>query len=87
MDRLMKILSWRELALRFLDSHNPQPERAIVVAHAILEWDGDLGDNMRHHAHGFAVQAVRIIEGPDYAAVDTMPEIERWLIRWKAANL
>jgi hypothetical protein len=86
--RLVRLLAWRELALRFLNAHTPQPDRAIVVAHAILEWDGDLGENMRHNAHYFTVQAVNIMElDEDYKQLSSACQVENWLIRWRAANL
>jgi hypothetical protein len=85
---LVRLLAWRELAFRFLDAHNPQPYRAIVVAHAILDWNGELGENMRHHAHHFTVQAVRIIELDDaHQQLSSACPVENWLIRWRTANL
>lgn len=87
MPRIVRLLAWRELALRFLDAHNPQPYRAIVVAHAILDWDGELGFNIRNHAHHFTTMAVRIIDGPDQAETPEMTDLEKWLIRWRAEQM
>ena len=57
-------MHFRELALRFLDSYNPQPVRAIVIADCICSYDGELDDKvpMRHQAHDFVTQAMRAID-------------------------
>jgi hypothetical protein len=84
---LKRILAWRELALRFIDSYNPQPDKAIVIAHCILEWDGELGDNMRRHAHHFVERAVMFIDGPEQVETPKMDDLDKWLIRWRKDQL
>lgn len=66
LDRLVRLLSFRELALRFLDGINPQPYHAIVIADAVVSFDGvddlDAAIPMRHHAHEFVTEALNVIE-------------------------
>ena len=57
-------LHFRELALRFLDGMNPQPDKAIVIADAICSYDGeiDTGRPIRYEAHDFFHEALKVIE-------------------------
>lgn len=63
-ERLLLLLQFRELGLRFLDSFNPKLNKSIVVADAILSYDGDINTNrpIRHQAHEFVQECVGIIE-------------------------
>ena len=78
---ILERLHFRELALRFLDSYNPQPDRAVVIADAICAFDGMLTDAipMRHHAHRFVAEAYRIIE-QEREGSDA--PFSAWLIWW-----
>jgi hypothetical protein len=82
--RLVRLLSFRELALRFLDDVNPKPERAIVIADAIVSFDEvDSLDRlvpMRHHAHAFVDEALRVIEYR--SAFLSGRQFGRWMVVW-----
>lgn len=83
-DQLVRLLSFRELALRFLDGVNPQPYHAIVIADAIVSFDGvaelDPGIPMRHHAHEFVQEALRVIENKAKFLSDK--PFSRWMVVW-----
>ena len=74
-------IHFRELALRFLDSYNPQPEKSIVIADAILSYDGYVDETipMRHTAHSFVSKAMRVIEkgGSEGDSV-----VGKWIHEW-----
>lgn len=74
-------IRFRELSLRFLDLYNPQPERAIVIADAILSFDGavDKERPMRHISHEFVNAATRLIEKSSEIGDSPM---ERWISDW-----
>lgn len=79
---LYRRLAWRELALRFLDSCNPEPDRAIVIANCIVDYDGpmDLEKPLRHSAHEFFRMAERLIE---HGNVPTEASaMASWIMRW-----
>lgn len=75
---------WRELALRFLDGFNPQPERAIVIADAIVDFaaTGDVDESvpLRHHAHDFVRTAHRLIEQQQDPVASS--QIDQWVAKW-----
>lgn len=77
---ILQRLHFRELALRFLDSYNPQCDKAIVIADAILSWNGplDTSEPMRYQASDFVRQAVRIIEN----TMEPAGKYSAWLIQW-----
>lgn len=81
---LVRLLSFRELALRFLDGINPQPYHAIVIADAIVSFDGvdqlDAAIPMRHHAHEFVQEAMRVIENK--ATFLSGRQFGRWMVVW-----
>lgn len=83
-DMILQRLAWRELALRFLNSFNPQPDKAIVIANAIVEYDGEIGFPMRYHAHGFVQSAYQIIEH-EKTWKPTL-EMDEWLMAWKVRS-
>ena len=74
-------IRFRELALRFLDSFNPQPEKAIVIADAILSYDSYIDEKlpMRHSAHAFVLEATKLIEkgSPPREGI-----VGKWLNEW-----
>ena len=74
-------IRFRELSLRFLDSYNPQPDRAIVIADAILSFDGEIDEQlpMRHISHRFVYAATRLIEKECVLGSSPM---ERWISDW-----
>ena len=82
--RLVRLLSFRELALRFLDDTNPKPYHAIVIADAIVSFDEceSLDDQvpMRHHAHEFVQEALRVIECK--TAFLSGRQFARWMVVW-----
>lgn len=87
---LLRVLAWQELAIWFLNEYNPRPERAVVIAHAILEWDGETSHlNMRHHAHCFVERAYRIIELGQVLETteDHHPAMLAWITDWTKKNL
>ena len=82
---LYRWLGWRELALRFLDSYNPKPERAIVIVNVIVEFDGHIPDDvpLRHHAHEFVRTADTIISQRGTPKINPVSE---WIRRWCVSN-
>ena len=92
-----KLSAWRELALRFLDGVNPQPERAIVIADCILSFNlVDLIAEalpLRHHAHAFVQYALRVIEyrtanplATSNSTLTASEQVEEWIWKWNAAK-
>jgi hypothetical protein len=85
-EQLLKQLAWRELALRFLDSMNPKPDKAIVIADAICAYRNIdyLGGSTRHHAHFFVREAIRQIEQEMSPTVPSTTTYE-WIYNWNKA--
>ena len=74
-------IRFRELSLRFLDSYKPQSDRAIVIADAILSFDGEIDEKqpMRHISHEFVSAALRLIERECVLGNSPM---ECWISDW-----
>ena len=83
-DSLVRLLAFRELALRFLDGIVPQPYHAIVIADAIVSFDGivecDSSVPLRHHAHEFVKEAVSVIESK--ATFLSGRQFGEWMVVW-----
>ena len=75
-------LHFRELALRYLDQTNPQPNRAIVIADAICSYDGPFEENrpMRYEAHDFFHEALKLIEFKQ--PLSSGRRFNQWLHTW-----
>lgn len=80
-NEILKRLHFQEMALRFLDGMNPQPDRALVIADAICSYDGPLDTRqpMRYLAHDFLWQAIPVIERRQGANNGAFAE---WLRKW-----
>ncbi len=78
---ILTTLAWRELALRFLDSCNPQPDKAIVIADCIVSYRGPFPEDqpLRHHAHEFFREAEAQIQ---HGNAPTDSPIGRWIADW-----
>lgn len=84
-EKLSRIMAFRELALRFLDSFNPQPKKAIVIANAIVDYDESVGiGSLRYFSHDFVRMAYDRIEN-DREQERCIP-IGDWLNRWHEKN-
>lgn len=89
-DEILQRLGWRELALRFLDSFNPKLRTEVIIANAIVDYDGDIPEDipLRHHAHEFVRICVNIIEHSSlnlrYPANSklTARGIQDWVVSW-----
>ena len=82
---ILRRLAWREIALRFLDSYNPMPDKAIVIANAIVEYDGNIPDtHMRYHAYEFVSKATARIEHRE--STEGRNTIMQWLDKWCKDN-
>lgn len=79
---LLLRLQFRELGLRFLDSYNPKLDKSIVVADAILSYDGPIETNrpVRHLAHEFVQECVEIIEGKSICLNNK--DFHEWITVW-----
>jgi hypothetical protein len=81
-EQLLLRLQFRELGLRFLDSYNPKLDKSIVVADAILSYDGPIETHrpVRHLAHEFVQECVGIIEGKSIRSHNE--NLHHWITVW-----
>ena len=79
-DQILRVLAWRELALRFLDGY--KLEKSIVVADCIVSYDGYLPEfePLRYHAHRFVEEAVALIEHDVHKEPESDATV--WITRW-----
>jgi len=82
--RVLQRLGFRELAFRFVDSFNPPlGPRAIVVADAIVSFDGplDCGVPLRYQADEFVWEAVRVIVRGERDGGGVFGD---WVVEWNS---
>ena len=80
MQNILRVLAFREIAMMFLKSYNPRCEKEVVVADAIMAYDGEIPDgNCRYLASDFVRQATSQIES-NQPPIDT--EIANWIGDW-----
>lgn len=83
---LVRILAWRELALRYLESYNPRIEHEMVIVNMIVDYDAYIPYNqpLRYNANNFVETAVRMIEYGKPA--DRENPATLWIQSWLATD-
>jgi hypothetical protein len=82
MEKLLRILAFREVALMFLKSMNPKLDREIVIADSIMAYDGEIPDgNCRYLAHEFVREAERQI---NMGLPPNKTDVSDWINKWNS---